>query len=520
MSKRTLLMVVALIASLAIAATGTLAYLTDTDSDVNVMTLGNVEIDQIELERNDGVADDAPLAEGDLSSFQQGQALYPAYAVGDNAYEPQSSIVWGEYVTADNAAVSNLWDDKLLTGALDKFVFVENTGKSPAYVRTVFAFEAPEGVEDKLHFNLNEVEGLEWEELGYIDVQGVNCKLVSAVYSEALAAGEISIPSLLQVALNHNATNEDVAKLGDLYSIYVVSQAVQVANMENLTAAEALDAAFGELSEESHPWMDGQDGDQAPNMRTITVNDAAELQAALDAAQDGDIIILNTDITGDVTVPMQPDVTVTIEGAGKEFAGVITVDGKSGTYLTSGLNIQNVNFKAESISQDACIRLGGTTPMRYTCNVSVTNCTFDVPGAVGVKSYTGGDKNVTISGCTATEACHSLVQLKGVDGVLIQDCTVRSKNGLNFNNSDNVTIEDCTVSTKGYAVRFGESSGGSGAAETYLIKDCSLQSANEDGDATIILRGTADNSTLTIENTTLTGNPDVQNNATGATVVR
>ena len=222
-------------------ATGTLAYLTDTDSDVNVMTLGNVEIDQIELERNDEVADDAPLAEGDLSSFQQGQALYPAYVVGDNAYEPQSSMVWGEYVTADNEAVSNLWDDEKLTGALDKFVFVENTGKSPAYVRTVFAFEAPEGVEDKLHFNLNEVEGLEWEELGYIDVQGVNCKLVSAVYSEALAAGEISIPSLLQVALNHTATNEDVAELGDLYSIYVVSQAVQVANMENLTAAEALE---------------------------------------------------------------------------------------------------------------------------------------------------------------------------------------------------------------------------------------------------------------------------------------
>ena len=46
-------------ASLALVATGTLAYLTDTDSDVNVMTLGNVDIEQIELERGNNVADDA-----------------------------------------------------------------------------------------------------------------------------------------------------------------------------------------------------------------------------------------------------------------------------------------------------------------------------------------------------------------------------------------------------------------------------------------------------------------------------
>ena len=33
--------------------TGTLAYLTDTDEDVNVMTLGNVDIEQIEQQRGE-----------------------------------------------------------------------------------------------------------------------------------------------------------------------------------------------------------------------------------------------------------------------------------------------------------------------------------------------------------------------------------------------------------------------------------------------------------------------------------
>lgn len=180
-----------------------------------------------------------------------------------------------------------------------------------------------------------------------------------------------------------------------------------------------------------------------------------------------------------------------------------------------------MNFVADSISADACIRLGnGTNATRYTCNVTVSGCVFDVSGAVGVKSYTGGDKKLIITDCTATTNAHSLVQAKGIDGVLVENCKVYSKNGLNFNNSDNVTVSGCTADVKGYAVRFGESSGGTGAAETYLIKDCTLKSACDDGDAVIILRGTADNATLTIENTTIVGSIEITNTATGATVVK
>ncbi len=250
----------------------------------------------------------------------------------------------------------------------------------------------------------------------------------------------------------------------------------------------------------------------------ILVNTATELQTLLNEGCTK--IKLAKDIVGDVTIAQSAGVKITIEGNDKNFAGVILVDGKSKTYETAGLTIQNVNFKADSISADACISLGkdGDNNTRYTCNVTVSNCTFDVVGAVGVKSYTGGDKNLTIKGCTATARAHSLVQAKGIDGVLVENCKVYSKNGMNFNNSDNVTVDNCTAEVKGYAVRFGESSGGTGAAETYLIKNSTLKSANDDGDAVIILRGTADNATLTIENTTLTGDPEIANTATGATV--
>ena len=265
----------------------------------------------------------------------------------------------------------------------------------------------------------------------------------------------------------------------------------------------------------------GSSDDGSDAAEVVKASSGTALQGALDNATDGDVVVLTGDINSQITAEQKPGVKVEIEGNGKTVSQPIIIDGKSSTYTSAGITIKNVKFVADSSTEDACINLGdGSNATRYTCNVTIENCTFDVVGAVGVKSYTGGDKNLTIIGCTATERAHSLVQAKGVDGILVKDCKVYSKNGLNFNNSDNVVVDNCTVDVKGYAVRFGESSGGVGAAETYLIKNSSLKSLCDDGDAVIILRGTADYATLTIENTTIDGTIEITNTATGATVVK
>lgn len=254
----------------------------------------------------------------------------------------------------------------------------------------------------------------------------------------------------------------------------------------------------------------------------FNVTNATELQTALNNATDGAVIYFANDITGDVTATQKPNVKVSILGQGYSFKGVITVDGKSATYTTAGLTIKDVVFDAQTISADACINLGksGDNNTRYTCNVTVENCTFDVVGAVGIKSYTGGDKNLTITGCTATANAHSLVQVAGIDGILIENSTIKSVRGMNFNSSTNVTVDNCSVDVQKYAVRFGASSGGSGETEVYTIKNSSLKSVNvDDDDAVIVLRGTADNSTLTIENTTIEGTKQIENTATNATVI-
>ena len=277
----------------------------------------------------------------------------------------------------------------------------------------------------------------------------------------------------------------------------------------------AIDVLASQLNYEEDSF--GPDYDKETVLPTVVYN-ITDLQNAVDNATGKAVIELGGDITGDLVVTQKPNVEITIEGKGFDYKGVILVDGKSATYKTAALTIKDLNFNADSISADACIRLGnGTNATRYTCNVTVSGCTFDVTGAVAVKSYTGGDKNLTIVDCTVTDKAHSLVQAKGIDGVLVEKCTVNSKNGLNFNNSTNVVVSNCTVEVRGYAVRFGEGSAADTNAEVYTIKDCTLATDGTEGDKAVILRGTAANATLTIENTTIVG--DI-NNSTNATVIK
>ena len=287
MSKRTLLLVVALIVSLAVASTGTLAYLTATDSDVNVMTLGNVDIEQHEMKRAEGIAYNATLEDGDLVPFEDGIKLYPAYPVNNaptdyTAAGTDNMMKWGPDVHTGTAG-NGLWDDAKLVGAVDKMVFVENTGSSDAYFRTVIAYECPEGIEIgepsqgaeiMINENGSELYGAITERfVDYITVDDVRYAMFQYVYADALLPGEWSHPSLLQVVMTHNATNEDMALLGETYEILVVSQAVATENMPE-NAAEALDTAFGKLSATSHPWMaEGEEGAQPPYVALVETAD-------------------------------------------------------------------------------------------------------------------------------------------------------------------------------------------------------------------------------------------------------
>lgn len=221
-------------------------------------------------------------------------------------------------------------------------------------------------------------------------------------------------------------------------------------------------------------------------------------------------IILANNIEGDVTVVQQENIKFTIDGTHKTLVGTICVDGQSSRIATAGLVIKNINFMLEDTNFDAYVRLGGSTPARYTHGVTVEGCNFDTNAnkdIVAVKSYTGGDLNTKIIDCKVSANMHSLAQLANVEkGLEIISCEVYSKNGVNLNQTPSLYMDDCTFDVRGYAVRFGVNGTVGGSEKSFEIVNSTLESAcEEDEDAVIIFRDSAKEATLVLTNTTLIG---------------
>ena len=185
--KKKLLTTLSVVLILGLAALGILAYLTDTTPvATNVMTLGNVDIEQSE-------------------EFEQNTPLYPGTEV-------------------------------------DKVVKVTNNGSSDCYTRTLVAFQvigdhAPYSYEYDLAGGYSVIDNDV-----FITVEGVNYEVIEFLHNDELGKGDV-VTSLTKVGMSANATNEDMT---DNYKVFVLSQAVQTAGFNS--AEEALDAGFGNVT--------------------------------------------------------------------------------------------------------------------------------------------------------------------------------------------------------------------------------------------------------------------------------
>lgn len=163
-----------------------------------------------------------------------------------------------------------MWD----AGGLDRIVTVKNNSPAASdvsaqadasatipsgvslYVRTIFAFENPNDIVNKLILlNYNTTAGT-WTPIeDNAKIGNETYKLFVYTYNAALEPGATTPPSLKQVVLKAEATNEDVAVLNGGFTMQVKSQAVQAnAFSDANTAAAALNKAFGEITNEKHPW--------------------------------------------------------------------------------------------------------------------------------------------------------------------------------------------------------------------------------------------------------------------------
>lgn len=355
-SKRSILLCLALVLSMAMALNTTLAYLQDSDSDVNVMTLGNVKIEQHEYERvqkADGTYETVTVTKADgttteesykVQPFTQAKPLYPV--TGEHTWD-STYVRWEQLGDASKVNGGQL-PLAGLKNIQDKFVLVENTGKSDAYVRTIVAFELGSVAEENWDDVIQVVyasgdEPWDANSVGAVTINGNNYYVMEFVYTGyswgnyrheggILPAGEWTYSSLAQVYMTSTATNEDVEAIdgnkNGTYDILVVSQAVQTAGFSD--AETALDEAFGDISADNHPWKDDS---QASTV--VTVDTDEELADAV-AAGEG-VVMLGADLTLPEVLNVKGDIT-------------IMGNGNTLTAPVNGTRVVNVQDNTEDVS--------------------------------------------------------------------------------------------------------------------------------------------------------------------------
>lgn len=428
-----------LVAALSIA--GTVAYLQDDDSAVNVMTLGNVSIEQIEQERD---------ANGKLVPFTQAKPAYPAVYDGTSIpyadpadYPVPNDEAWK--VVEDNANV------------VDKFVTVKNTGKTAAFVRTIIAFEVgKDAVNDPyMHLvcNSNSEVSCVWAtengEKFVIEIKGAYYKICVFTYTDALAPGKTTIPSVKQIYLDKTATNEVCAAYGEAFEILVLSQAIQAAGFAD--AQTALNAGFGEVNAaNAAEWFNG-------TKATVLVSTVDEANAAM--ANSADVILIDCNAPAeDVVIPDGYTGTLTIENskvnsikangtANIVIKGDVVVESANGSAITAKvINISgNGNLTAIAADQVGAFGIGGMNTEKITINgVTIKNVVGGFDGEVGTdtKYYKNAPEGGSAigSGFNGAEIVLNNVHIeKAIGGSKAAGIGARHHVGVN------VTIIDSTI---------------------------------------------------------------------------
>ncbi|MBQ7874323.1 MAG: hypothetical protein IJ306_04070 [Oscillospiraceae bacterium] len=472
--KKVLSLVLVAVITAGVAISGTVAYLTSDDSDVNVMTLGNVKIAQHEYERVVNEDGTLPTETIDgktsylLQDFTQGKALLPATDPTNHGAGNFDDI------TVRMSQVNSYGGAQVFVNpnAQDKFVTVENTGKTDAYVRTLVAIECGDGDANLIGIlaratKTPETSVAPWvsNNIGEITVAENTYYLLEYVYRGAndvdihkdgvLPAGETTYPNLCQVYLKSAATNEDCEKLdgndNGTLDILVVSQAVQAQGFEN--AQTALDAAFGDITTTNHPWVDGV-------VIPTVVDTFDELKEAIN---EGGYIALAADIEVAEMVEIPANGSASIDGGGYTLT---RADSYTGTILSLGeyaeLELSNITLDGENVEStgnliyidsfgkltlnDGAVlenHVGGTTyendPYRGPEN-SVIHCdgatTIVMNEGSVIQNNIGKGNFATVIASMYDLTC----ELNG--GKIINNISEKNNYTVNFGNYANITVSD------------------------------------------------------------------------------
>lgn len=234
----------------------------------------------------------------------------------------------------------------------------------------------------------------------------------------------------------------------------------------------------------------------APNAQVIVAKIGATgyttLQLAIDAVQNGDEIVLQTECGEDVTITQNKAVSLVLNGNGMNYTGQIKIVARAGKDEANTLTIKNFNFKP---TDDTDQFIYSVENNYYPNNVTISGCTFEGSGSgssdvpVTMKSAS----NLVVENCTATKV-HSLLQNTSGWNITVRNCTVtEAGRGMSLSSAQGVLVENVEIDaldTK-YGIRLDAA-----YASTTTIKDCKIAAF-----IPVVVRNASANYTLVIDGT-------------------
>lgn len=375
MKKKLIIMITAIVLVLTTAVGLTLAYLTDKDSDVNVLTVGKVTVTMDIQERDEN---------GNLVDFTQGDELRPLVEQTVNGLK-------GFAAAKDANDLPNLDAAK---NFIDKLVTVDNTGRNDAYIRVIVA--VPAAVDHVVHILDGDymVGANNW---GWTKTTAANLTIndidhkVYVYTSDVIAPDDEIDPIMAGIYLDSKVDFDDETKtwitrgttdynydapvainwdFDNGVEIPVFTQAVQADGF--LDAADAFTTAFGDTVANSvttivNPWA-----------RTAFVKTEAELTAALNNADVATIVL-----TDDIEIATAKTVNRSVIIDGNSFT--ISTPNNSVAINVTGVD-KNVVIKQatfENLTVSVGANFNGTLALEE-CNtpanfiVKATGCTAEI----------------------------------------------------------------------------------------------------------------------------------------------
>lgn len=435
--KKVLSMGLAIVLTAGIAISGTVAYFTDTDEAINTLTVGNVEVELFEKQRNED--------KSDLEDFEDGSVLYP--------------IVDGEKDTTF----------QMNGGAnyVDKIVYATNTGDSDAYMRILIAIPTWANVDgtaanNNLHWNIANATSaagtaiIEWMEskdmvvsdasyvLGggadyEVTIDGQKYNVWSFTFNEVIEPGENTIPTMTGMYLDKRVDYNPETGMyigtdgvefeipGGVVNIPVMVQAVQAAGFEDVAAAFAA-AEFPE-----NPW--------AETVMPTVISNATELKNVIEAAKSGETVsvVLSKDITLETSITAASGVNVVVDGGNHTItASNMTNDTVLRTY---GGVVELSNLTITGDAKCAFYNQGG--------NVTMDNVAVQMNGNYVVNLFGGG--KVVMNDCTVDGTADFVGVWFGdgrtvtINGGEYNSMCINASKGAGVGSAGKLTVNDATI---------------------------------------------------------------------------